>query len=215
MPDALNRLREVMAELRSSCPWDMRQTHQSLLPHLIEETAEVVDAVERGTDDDLREELGDVLMQVYFHARIAEEQGRFSIDDVADGISDKLVHRHPHVFAGEDVPDDMSATWERRKRAEKGRSSSLEGIPDALNALAKAQKTVSRARSHEVPVELPRDVVTADSVGDGILALVARAQASGIDADAALRAATRRLEAAIRQAESQPGAGVQRGGDDG
>ena len=96
--EQLIRLNEVMARLRIECPWDREQTHSSLLTHLIEETYEVVDAVEGGTDDDLREELGDLLLQVYFHARIAENEGRFTIDNVTRGIADKLIRRHPHVF---------------------------------------------------------------------------------------------------------------------
>src|SRR5690606_26916822 len=135
MTSSLERLREVMAELRRSCPWDREQTHRSLLTHLVEEAAEVIDAVEEGSDDELVEELGDLLLQVFFHAEIATEGGRFTIDDVAAGIADKLVRRHPHVFAGEDVPDDMHASWEARKRREKQRSSALEGIPDSLNSL--------------------------------------------------------------------------------
>lgn len=191
-----------MVQLRAGCPWDAKQTHESLLNHLIEETCEVVDAVETGTDEDLCEELGDVLLQVYFHSRIAEEAGRFSLDDVARGICDKLVRRHPHVFSDEPVPDDMWANWEQRKAAEKGRSSALEGIARSMSVLARAHKVISRTRSHGVAVELPDDALTADEVGTQILTLVARAQANGIDADAATRKALRRLEDEVRQAET-------------
>lgn len=190
-----------MAQLRRDCPWDAEQTHASLLNHLIEETCEVVDAVETGDDADLVEELGDVLLQVYFHSRIAEEEDRFTLDDVAAGVTDKLVRRHPHVFADEEVPDDMWGSWEERKRAEKGRTSALEGIATSMSVLARAQKVVARTRSHRVDVDLPEEAVTADEVGSQILALVARAQRSGIDADAATRAALRDLEARITQAE--------------
>ena len=107
MPSSeLERLREVMARLRVECPWDATQTHASLLPHLIEEAGEVVDAVETGTSEDLEEELGDLLLQVYFHARIAEDEGRFDVEDVARGIADKLIRRHPYVFA--DAEDDRN-----------------------------------------------------------------------------------------------------------
>ena len=197
----LERLRQIMVDLRDRCPWDAEQTHASLLNHLVEETAEVVDAVETGTDDDLREELGDLLLQVYFHARIAEQEGRFSLEDVARGISDKLVRRHPHVFADEDVPDDMWQSWEERKRAEKGRTSALEGIAGSLNVVPRTQKVISRSRSHQVPLELPTEPIDEASFGDELLALVARAQASGIDADAAARSALRRLEADVVAAE--------------
>lgn len=141
-------------------------------------------------------------MQVYFHARIAEDEGRFDVEDVARGIADKLIRRHPYVFADAEVPADLRATWEQRKRAEKGRSSSLDGIADALSVVARAQKVVSRSRSHGVAVDLPDAPVGAEEVGRGIVDLVARAQASGVDADAAARAAVRALEARIRDAEA-------------
>ncbi|WP_277065434.1 MazG nucleotide pyrophosphohydrolase domain-containing protein, partial [Propionibacterium acidifaciens] len=103
----LERLVRVVDRLRADCPWDAAQTHRTLVKHLIEESAELVDAIEVGSDDDLREELGDVLMQVVLHARIAEEDGLFTIDDVAAATADKLIARHPHVFAGEGVPEDL------------------------------------------------------------------------------------------------------------
>ncbi|GAB3622189.1 hypothetical protein GCM10027418_02710 [Mariniluteicoccus endophyticus] len=192
----------VMHRLRRECPWDAEQTHRSLLHYLVEEACEVVDAVESGSDNDLREELGDLLLQVVFHAAIAEQEDRFTIDDVAHGISEKLIARHPYVFADGDVPDDLDATWEERKRAEKGRTSSLDGIPVRLSALARANKVISRARSHKVPVDLPDDPVTADEVGRTALDLVARAQASGVDPEQAVRDALRALEDDVRAAES-------------
>lgn len=203
--EQLIRLREVMARLRVECPWDREQTHQSLLTHLVEEACEVVDAVEEGTDADLCEELGDLLLQVYFHARIAQDEGRFTIDDVAQGIADKLIRRHPHVFGDGEVPEDLRGVWERRKRQEKGRTSSLDGIAQAMSSLARTQKVIARARSHEVPIEFPDEPVTADEVGERIQVLIARAQASGVDADAAVRAALRGLEERIRQAEGVAG----------
>ncbi|HQD22137.1 MAG TPA: nucleoside triphosphate pyrophosphohydrolase, partial [Arachnia sp.] len=115
---------------------------------------------------------------------------------------DKLIRRHPYVFADAEVPADLRATWEQRKRAEKGRSSSLDGIADALSVVARAQKVVSRSRSHGVAVDLPDAPIGAEEVGRGIVDLVARAQASGVDADAAARAAVRALEARIRDAEA-------------
>jgi mazG family protein len=203
--EQLIRLNEVMARLRVECPWDREQTHVSLLTHLIEETCEVVDAVEEGTDADLCEELGDLLLQVYFHARIAQDEGRFTIDDVAQGIADKLIRRHPHVFGDDEVPEDLRGVWERRKRQEKGRTSSLDGIARAMSSLARTQKVIARARSHEVSIEFPDEPVTADEVGERIQVLIARAQASGVDADAAVRAALRGLEERIRQAEGVAG----------
>ncbi|MBB1509645.1 MazG family protein [Tessaracoccus sp. MC1756] len=190
-----------MAELRVKCPWDAEQTHRSLLNHLIEEACEVVDAVEAGSDTELVEELGDLLLQVYFHAQIATDEGRFTLDDVARGISDKLVSRHPHVFGDAEIPQDMWQNWEERKRAEKGRTSALDGIAESLSVIGRAHKVVSRTRSHAVPIELPSEPIDEDTVGREILALIARAQANGIDADAAARQALRDLEAQIRATE--------------
>ncbi|OYO03778.1 nucleoside triphosphate pyrophosphohydrolase [Enemella evansiae] len=201
-PSELDRLVAVMARLRVDCPWDARQTHRSLVHYLIEETGEVVDAIETGDDTDLREELGDLLLQVVFHAAIAAEQQRFDIDDVARGIGDKLVGRHPWVFADTGVPDDLNATWEAGKKAEKGRTSSLDGIPTALSALARADKVMSRSASHGVPLDLPEEPITADEVGAQALALVSRARASGIDAEQAVRDALRGLEDEVRRSET-------------
>lgn len=196
--DQLRRLVTVMHALREGCPWDREQSHASLLHYLVEETAEVVDAVETGTDTDLCEELGDLLLQIAFHSEIASERDAFNIDDVARGISDKLVARHPHVFAGEDVPDDLNDVWEQRKKIEKNRSSSLDGIPTSLPVLARANKVIKRARSHGVPLDLPTDPIDEVGVGAQLLVLASRAQASGIDPEQALRVALRNLESEIR-----------------
>lgn len=192
-----------MHALRSGCPWDAEQTHVSLVTYLIEETAEVVEAVEAGSDADLVEELGDLLLQVLFHSEIGAEQGRFDVEDVARGIADKLVARHPYVFSDADVPDDLNASWERRKRAEKERRSALDGIPGPLATLARAQKAVARARAHGVGVDLPAEPVSNGEVGRGLLDLVSRAQASGVDADQALRAELRRLHRDVTRLESE------------
>ena len=204
--DQLHRLRRVMHRLRRECPWDAKQTHRSLITYLVEETGEVVDAVETGDDSDLVEELGDLLLQVYFHAEIAEQEHRFTLDDVAEGIADKLVRRHPYVFEDEEVPTNLHSTWEAAKRAEKGRSSALEGIADSLSVVARATKVASRTRNHHVPIELPDSPVTAEEVGQGIIDLVMRAQAHGIDADQASREALRGLEAQVIAAEDAAGA---------
>lgn len=203
MPAAeLQRLVEVMHRLRRECPWDAEQTHESLVGYLIEESLEVVEAIEDGSDAALVEELGDLLLQVVFHAEIAAQQGRFTIDDVARGIADKLIARHPYVFADADVPDDLLASWEQRKRAEKGRTSALDGIPDRMSALTRAGKVLARAGSHGVPVST--DASAAD-IGERMLALVVEANDQGIDAEQATRAAVRRLEQRIVQAESTAG----------
>ena len=199
----LERLVDVMARLRHECPWDAQQTHRSLVQYLVEETAETIEAIEVGDQDHLREELGDLLLQVIFHAEIASEQDQgFTVEDVAQGIADKLISRHPYVFATEEVPSDLHYTWEQRKAAEKGRTSALQGIPEELSALARANKIISRARSRRVDVTLPEDPTTAEEVGKQILELTARAQAAGIDPEQALRDAVRTLEVRVRSAES-------------
>ena len=208
----LNRLVEVMATLRAQCPWDRQQTHRSLVPYLVEETCEVVEAVEALPDGTvtgagqaaahLREELGDLLLQVVFHAQLASESAEgFDIDDIAAGISDKLVARHPHVFAAEEAPADLNDVWEQRKAQEKGRTSALDGIPERLSAVSRASKIIGRARSHRVALDLPVDEIDAATVGQEIIALVARARAHGIDAEQAVRDAVRGLEGDVRAAE--------------
>jgi XTP/dITP diphosphohydrolase len=132
----VERLAEVMARLRHACPWDAQQTHRSLVQYLIEETGETIEAIESGDHAHLREELGDLLLQVVFHAQIAAEaEPGFDLDDVAAGVADKLISRHPYVFASEDVPTDLHGSWEQRKAREKGRRSVLEGIPEQLSSL--------------------------------------------------------------------------------
>ena len=199
----LERLVEVMDRLREGCPWDAQQTHRSLVQYLIEETAETVEAIEVGDRELLREELGDLLLQVVFHAAIAGEQpGGFDLEDVARGIADKLVARHPYVFDSGEVPSDLNFTWEQRKAAEKGRSSVLQGIPDQLSALARLNKVISRCRSRRVDIDLPDEAISSHQVGEEFVALASRAQASGIDPDQAVRDAVRRLERLVVEAES-------------
>jgi XTP/dITP diphosphohydrolase len=188
----------VMDRLRTECPWDREQTHRSLARYLLEETYETLEAIESDDYTHLREELGDLLLQVYFHARIAEEDpDGFSIDDVAGGIVDKLVHRHPHVFAGLDVADvdEVERNWESLKATEKSRASVLDGIPVDLPALALADKVLGRAaRVDVVPT-------AAETLGDRLLALVVEARSSGADAEQALREAVRALAARVRTSE--------------
>ena len=199
----LERRVDVMARLRHECPWDAQQTHRSLVQYLVEEAAETVEAIEIGDQDHIREELGDLLLQVIFHAEIASEQAEgFTVEDVARGIADKLISRHPYVFATAAVPADLHYTWEQRKAVEKGRTSALQGIPHQLSALARANKIISRARSRRVALALADDPTTAEEVGSQILALAARAQAAGIDPEQALRDAVRGLESRIRTAEA-------------
>jgi XTP/dITP diphosphohydrolase len=201
----LERLVSVVARLRHDCPWDAQQTHRSLAQYLVEETAETIEAIESGDQDHLREELGDLLLQVIFHAEIASEQAEgFTVEEVAGGIADKLVSRHPYVFTTAEVPVDLHYTWEQRKAAEKGRTSALQGIPEQLSALARANKIISRVRSRRLELVLPDGPTSAEEVGAQILALAARAQAAGVDPEQALRDAVRVLEARVRDAESAP-----------
>ena len=190
-----------MHALRVGCPWDAEQTHRSLVTYLIEESLEVVDAIESGDDADLLEELGDLLLQVVFHAEIAAEAGRFDIDDVAGRIADKLVARHPYVFADAAVPDDLLGSWEQRKRAEKARSSALDGIPQRMSALARASKVVGRATHHGVDVAgLVADLPPGP--GRELLERVVAAHGEGTDPEQQLRDALRVLETRIVEAES-------------
>jgi XTP/dITP diphosphohydrolase len=199
----VERLVAVMSRLRRECPWDAEQTHLSLVTYLVEEACETVEAIESGDPQHLREELGDLLLQVVFHAEIASEQDPgFGLEEVAAGIADKLVARHPYVFGADEVPADLHASWEQRKAVEKGRTSALQGIPEQLSALARAQKIIGRARSRRVALVLPEEPVQPDELGAELLSLVARAQAGGVDAEQALRHAVRALEADVRTAEA-------------
>ncbi|MGL5406591.1 MAG: MazG family protein [Propionibacteriaceae bacterium] len=191
-----------MHQLRKECPWNEEQTHRSLVHFLVEETCEVVDAIEQGTDADLCEELGDLLLQIVFHAEIAAQENRFTFDDIAEGITAKLIRRHQYVFSDEQMPENLEHAWESQKRREKERNSSLTGIPLRLSALARAHKVVSRARSHIVEVQLAEEPITAQECGQGLLELVSRAQLSGIDPEQTLREALSELEKKIVSTES-------------
>ena len=206
------RLVEVMDRLRSpgGCPWDAEQTHESLATYLLEETYETLEAIDTGDRDHLREELGDLLLQVVFHAKIASEHpdDPWTVDDVATDIADKLVRRHPHVFADADAPTaaHVEARWDAMKAAEKGRTSALDGVPSALPALSWAAKTLGRAERAGVaaPLPEPRTVppTDAESVGEVLLDVVARARALGVDPEQALRQAVRGYSAKVREIEA-------------
>lgn len=205
----LDRFIDVMGILRSDCPWDAEQTHRSLVQYLVEETMETVEAIESGDPAHLREELGDLLLQVIFHATIAAERpDGFDVDDVARAVADKLIARHPYIFAAEEVPEDLDASWEQRKRRLKGRTSTLDGIPQELSAMHRASKVIGRADSHEVDlagqgIDLPTEPIDAEELGRTVLGLVSRARASGLDPEQATRDALRELEAAIVRAEAE------------
>ncbi|WP_253386635.1 MazG family protein [Microbacterium foliorum] len=217
-----------MREVREHCVWSQRITHRDLVPYLIEESHEVIDAVESGTKDDLREELGDLLWQVLFHAAIAAQDPTdpFDIDDVAATLTEKMVRRHPHVFAGETAttPEEVLVHWNAAKAAEKRtRRSVLDGIPRGMPALALAQKVAGRAAGVGVDVAGAGVAAAAEAgaapavaapavavptteaeLGDALLAFVAVARAEGWDAERALRERLRRVEDEVREAESRP-----------
>ncbi|WP_193605055.1 MazG family protein [Nocardioides dongkuii] len=190
--EPLLEFREVMRRLRAECPWKAEQTHRSLVRYLLEETHETVEAIESGDPAHLREELGDLLLQVYFHAAVAEESGAFTIDDVAAGITEKMVRRNPHVFAPSgEGPGDAAAVndaWQAIKATEKDRTAVTDGLPASLPALLYADKVLDRLARAGTPVE-----PVGDDLGDRLLALVAEARAAGVDPEQALRDTVRRL----------------------
>ncbi len=177
-PDAGNqlaRLRAIMHRLRApgGCPWDAEQTHESIVPNLIEEAYETVDTIQRGDHEHLKEELGDLLLQVVFHSEIAEETGRFNLDDVARGICEKLIRRHPHVYGGSDVAtsDGVLRQWDEIKRAEKGEQETayLHGIGKGLPALIRGAKLQKKAA--KVGFDWPDESGVLDKIREELLEL--------------------------------------------
>jgi tetrapyrrole methylase family protein/MazG family protein len=228
-----NDLIEVMARLRRGCPWDREQTHESLLPYLIEETYEVVDAVEAHSDGELCEELGDLLLQIVFHSQLATERGKFSIADVVDALSNKMIRRHPHVFGDQAVSSvaEVWQNWDQLKALEpaaKTRTSRLDGIPKGLGALQRGQKMQDKAarvgfdwpQLDGVRAKLAEEVAeleharregdaraVREEVGDVIFTVVNLARALGVDAEGAMREANekfyRRFSYMERRAQSE------------
>lgn len=209
----LDELIAVLERLRApgGCAWDREQTHASLVQYLVEESAELVEAIESGSRDELVEELGDVLYQVLFHADIATEAGEFTLEDVAAHMTAKMVGRHPHVFGDvvADTADQVAANWEQLKAVEKShRTSVLDGIPAGMPALALADKTLGRAAKVGVTTPSRPVPATEAQLGAELLALVAGARAAGLDAERALRGAIRTLRDDVRLAEDDRGEGV-------
>ena len=210
------RLVEVMDTLRRECPWDREQTHESLAPYLLQEAYETLETIEEGDFAQLREELGDVLLQVVFHSVVASERAeddpaRFSVDDVADAIIDKMTRRHPHVFGDVDAADadEVRANWEEIKAAERAekarahgddvRTSVLDGVPFAQPAVLLAQELQKRAVRNGVPVGLIGDD---GSEGGELFAAVAAEREQGRNAETDLRAAARRFDERVRGVEA-------------
>jgi XTP/dITP diphosphohydrolase len=214
MSSELIRLREVMDKLRSpgGCPWDAEQDHSSLLKYLLEESYEFIESVENNDRNAMQEELGDLLLQVYFHSRMAEEDTKqpFNIEDVAKSVADKLIRRHPHVFAGEivDSSADVLENWERQKASEKGRTSAIDGVPLAQPALPLATKVLYRLKKLNYdlavsePIKLKEDI-DQDQFGKILLGLIAQAVDKGLDPEAALRGATKELIVQIQEHETR------------
>ena len=207
----LDELIEVMALLRApgGCPWDAEQTHESLIKYLIEETYELIDAIESGNRDEMIEELGDVLYQVIFHADLASTTPgeEFDIQDVAAHMTAKMVGRHPHVFGENklETADEVIQVWDELKKAEKpGRTSTLDGIPQSMPALALAEKLLGKAEKVGLEKQhLPDPPIweSEDEVGSILLSIVSSAREQGIDAEKALRVRLRELQEDIREAE--------------
>ena len=212
----------VMARLRGpgGCPWDAEQTHQTLAKHLLDETYELLEAIEAGTDQDIAEELGDLLLQVVFHAQMGNDAGTFDVDDVASTLIDKLVRRHPHVFGDVEVSGarEVVENWDVIKQHEKGRESAVEGVTETLPALAYAQKLQRRAGSagfdwsdvegalskvREEAEELARagDTEREDELGDLLFAIVALGRHLDLDSEAALRRSARRFRDRFQKVE--------------
>ena len=214
MSSELLRLREVMDKLRSpgGCPWDAEQDHESLLKYLLEESYEFIEAVENKDRTSMQEELGDLLLQVYFHSRMAEEDADnpFNVEDVAKTVTDKLIRRHPHVFGGTKVESssEVLENWDAQKATEKGRTSIIDGVPLAQPALPLAAKVLYRMNklNFELEVDKPINIseqLNQDQFGDLLLGLIAQAVDLGIDPEAALRTATKSLISKIQEHEAR------------
>jgi XTP/dITP diphosphohydrolase len=214
MGSELTRLRAVMDRLRSpgGCSWDAEQDHVSLLKFLLEESYEFIEAVEENDRDAMQEELGDLLLQVYFHSRMAEEDKEqpFNIEDVAKGVADKLIRRHPHVFSDTVVSSssEVLENWEAQKAVEKGRTSAVDGVPLAQPALTLVSKLLYRASKSNYklpiaePVKLP-DGIDQDQFGQLLLGLISQAVEKGLDPEAALRGAAKSLITQIKTHETR------------
>jgi ATP diphosphatase len=233
-PDPVERLRAIMAQLRNpdgGCPWDLKQDFRTIAPCTIEEAYEVADAIDRGDFDELRDELGDLLLQVVFHARMAEEEGRFAFADVAEAICDKLIRRHPHVFgeASADEADAALAQWEAQKRAERAAkgetdTSALAGVTRGLPEWARALKLQKKgasvgfdwpdaepviAKLHEELEEVRAELAKGrghealeDEIGDVLFVALNLARKAKVDAGSALRRANLKYERRFRRMEA-------------
>ena len=213
MSSELLRLAEVMDRLRSpgGCPWDAEQTHKSLIKYLLEESYEFVDSIDEDDRQAMKEELGDILLQVYFHSRIAQEHSTdpFNIEDVARGISDKLIRRHPHVFADVKINsnDELLANWEKLKAEEKGRKSATDGVALSQPALQLLTKLIYRADKNGIDLGLPaaelnNEVPPEVAIGDALVAAVVAAIKLGIEPEDLVRSRAREISEEIKRVEA-------------
>lgn len=210
----IENLLKIMARLRSpdGCPWDRAQDHHSIAPDLLEESAELLEAIETNDDTEMLEELGDLLLQIVFHSQLAKERGAFGFHDVVRVLSEKLIRRHPHVFGNSNAKDIdvIWEQWERIKKEEKSgtdheRKSALDGIPPTLTALMRAQKLFKKANKARLldPAEIPSaDAMTQEQMTLELFRIAQIAQQNGWDAESLLRNETRRREADYRERES-------------
>ena len=213
MSSELLRLAEVMDRLRSpgGCPWDAEQTHKSLIKYLLEESYEFVDSIDEDDRQAMKEELGDILLQVYFHSRIAQEHATdpFNIEDVARGITDKLIRRHPHVFADVKINsnDELLANWEKLKAEEKGRKSATDGVALSQPALQLLTKLIYRADKNGIDLGLPaaelnNEVPPEVAIGDALVAAVVAAIKLGIEPEDLVRSRAREISEEIKRVEA-------------
>lgn len=225
----IDRLLAIMAQLRNpdgGCPWDLEQTFKTIAPYTVEEAYEVADAIERGDMGEVKEELGDLLLQIAFHAQMASEESLFTFDDVATAISNKLVYRHPHVFGDQTAatPDDVVKVWDARKNAEKQHDSAIDGVTVGLPALLRAQKLQKKAAKagfvwkdlqgawSKVEEELaevknaitddPKSPHSAEEIGDLLFCIVNYARMAGHDAESILTQTNRKFETLFKKMET-------------
>ncbi len=209
-PDGVRGVIDRLRDPVDGCPWDNAQTHESLRPHLLEESYEVLDAIAAGGPAELCEELGDLMMQVVLHAKLAEQAGQFTLDDVSEGIRAKLVRRHPHVFGdgAADTPKLVEGTWEQLKARERPqRESVLDGVPNALPALARAQSILGRAERNGFTRNAALSDNPGGDLGERLLDLVQEARARELSAEDALRDAVSAFERSVRQREAAAAGG--------
>ena len=227
MSDYLSEFQKLIDVLESllapgGCEWDRKQTHESLVPYLLEETHEVIEAIERGDMNSLKEELGDLMLHLLFQAKLAESEGHFNISDSLKEISSKLIRRHPHVFEGATQPKDENASWEQAKKKEKNRESVLDGVPLSLPTLTRARRIQEKASSvgfdwktikpvwekvHEEISELNEAIDSKDTdkikdeMGDALFSIVNLARFLDIDPEASLRQTIRKFETRFKKVE--------------